>query len=141
MASTSIERHIKVKGDASPDNLELREYWAKRAEKSGKSYWEKNSRNYKIASNQNWKCPLCGEPLLNSETIETHHQVPIKDGGTDEVNNLIHLHKTCHQQVHGRKPNVRALEAISFECRINSGDYLSYLEHQQDSVGIFFVER
>ena len=47
---------------------------------------------------------MVGVPIFNGETIETHHQVPFKDGGYDEVSNLIHLHKTCHQQVHGRKP-------------------------------------
>lgn len=106
--STSIERHFKVKGNASPDNPSLREYWAKRAEKHGKSFWEKNSRNYRIGVNQNWKCPLCGELLFNGEAVETHHLVPIKDGGTDEVSNLKHLHKACHQQVHGYKPLAKA---------------------------------
>jgi RNA-directed DNA polymerase len=73
IGNTPIERHIKVKGEASPDDPSLREYWEKRHQKAGKSYWEKNSRNYKIADNQNWKCPICGEPLFNGEEIETHH--------------------------------------------------------------------
>lgn len=67
MASTSIERHIKVKGNASPDDPQLKEYWTRRAEKYGKTYWDKNSRNYRIAQNQNWSCPNCGEPLFNGE--------------------------------------------------------------------------
>ena len=70
IAATSIERHVKVKGDASPDNPALREYWENRHQKSGKSYWVRNSRNYPIAQNQNWKCPLCGEPLFNGEEID-----------------------------------------------------------------------
>lgn len=111
--STSIERHVKVKGNASPDNPSLREYWAKRAEKHGKSFWEKNSRNYRIGVNQNWKCPLCGELLFNGEAVETHHLVPIKDGGTDEVSNLKHLHKACHQQVHGYKPLAKAKKLLA----------------------------
>ncbi|MEG4447166.1 group II intron reverse transcriptase/maturase, partial [Microcoleus sp. AT9_B5] len=65
IASTPIERHVKVKGEASPDDPSLREYWEKRHQKHGRSYWEKNSRNYKIAQNQNWICPICGEPLFN----------------------------------------------------------------------------
>ncbi|MEG3857820.1 group II intron reverse transcriptase/maturase [Microcoleus sp. herbarium12] len=76
IAYTPIERHIKVKGDASPDDSSLKEYWEKRHQKYGKSYWERNSRNYTIAYNQNWKCPVCGEPLFNEEEIETHHIVP-----------------------------------------------------------------
>ena len=63
----------------------------------------------KLVDENGWrKCPYSvlshRVPIFNGETIETHHQVPFKDGGSDEVSNLIHLHITCHQQVHGRKP-------------------------------------
>ncbi|NES18996.1 MAG: HNH endonuclease [Symploca sp. SIO3E6] len=30
----------------------------------------------------------------------THHIVPVAKGGTDDPENLIHLHKACHKQVH-----------------------------------------
>lgn len=102
IAYTSIERHIKVKGEASPDDSSLKEYWEKRHQKFGKSYWEKNSRNYKIAQNQNWKCPICDEPLFNGEEIDTHHIVPVAQGGLDDTNNLQHLHIACHKQVHSK---------------------------------------
>jgi RNA-directed DNA polymerase len=102
IAYTPIERHIKVKGSASPDDPSLREYWEKRHQKYGKSYWERNSRNYKIAQNQNWKCPVCGEPLFNGEEIETHHIVPVAQGGLDDLENLQHLHKACHKQEHSK---------------------------------------
>jgi RNA-directed DNA polymerase len=64
---------LYVKGDASPDAPSLREYWELRHQKYGKSYWERNTRNYKVAQNQNWLCPICGEPLFNGEEIDTHH--------------------------------------------------------------------
>jgi hypothetical protein len=102
IASVSIERHLKVKGDASPDDPSLREYWEKRYQKWGKSYWEKNSRNYKIAKNQDWKCPSCGEPLLNDEELETHHIISVAVGGLDDIENLQHLHKACHQQINSK---------------------------------------
>jgi RNA-directed DNA polymerase len=108
IASTPIERHVKVKGQASPDDPSLREYWEKRHQKHGKSYWEKNSRNYKIAQNQNWTCPICGEPLFNGEEIETHHTAPVAQGGLDDIENLQHLHKACHKQVHS-KPKLTRL--------------------------------
>lgn len=66
IAYTPIERHVKVKGEASLDDPSLKEYWELRHQKYGKSYWKRNSRNYKIAQNRNWKCPICGEPLFNS---------------------------------------------------------------------------
>jgi RNA-directed DNA polymerase len=100
IASTPIERHIKVKGDASPDDPLLKEYWKKRHQKLGKTRFEKGSKLYAIAENQEWKCPKCGEPLFNGEEIETHHILPVAEGGTDDVENLQHLHKPCHKQVH-----------------------------------------
>lgn len=100
IAYTPIERHVKVKGDASPDDPSLREYWEKRHQKYGKSYWERNSRNYKIAQNQNWKCPICGEPLFNEEELDTHHIFPVAQGGDNSVENLQHLHRACHIQEH-----------------------------------------
>jgi RNA-directed DNA polymerase len=102
IAYTPIERHVKVKGDASPDDPSLKEYWEKRHQKNGKSYWERNSRNYKVAQNQEWKCPICGEPLFNEEELETHHIVPVAQGGLDDLENLQHLHKACHKQEHSK---------------------------------------
>jgi RNA-directed DNA polymerase len=102
IAYTPIERHIKVKGESSPDDPSLKEYWKKRHQKYGKSYWERNSRNYNIAQNQNWKCPICGESLFNEEEIETHHIVPVAQGGRDDLENLQHLHKACHKQEHSK---------------------------------------
>jgi RNA-directed DNA polymerase len=100
IASTPIERHIKVKGNASPDDPSLKEYWDKRLTKLGKTRFDKGTKLYTIAKNQEWKCPKCGEPLFNGEEIETHHIVPVAEGGTDDVENLQHLHKPCHKQVH-----------------------------------------
>jgi 5-methylcytosine-specific restriction endonuclease McrA len=35
-------------------------------------------------------------------TIETHHIVPVAEGGLDDIENLMHLHKACHKQVHSK---------------------------------------
>ncbi|MFB2880713.1 group II intron reverse transcriptase/maturase [Floridanema aerugineum] len=102
-----IKRHVKVKGSASPDDPSQKEYWEKRSQKNGKLYWEKGTKYYEIAKIQNWKCPICGEPLLNGEDIETHHIIPVAKGGLDDTENLQHLHKACHKQVHS-KPKLKA---------------------------------
>ena len=106
IAYTSIERHVKVKGNASPDDPSLKEYWEKRHQKYGKSYWERNSRNYNIAENQKWKCPTCGQPLFNGEEIDTHHIVPVAKGGDNSVENLQHLHRACHKQEHSKSKSI-----------------------------------
>lgn len=106
IAYTPIERHVKVKGNVSPDDPSLKEYWDIRHQKYGKSYWERNSRNYKIAENQNWKCPICGEPLFNGEELDTHHIVPVAQGGLNSIENLQHLHRACHKQEHSKSKSI-----------------------------------
>jgi RNA-directed DNA polymerase len=102
ISSTPIVRHIKVKGNSSPDDSNLREYWINRSNKQGKQYWAKGSKYEQAAKIQNWKCPVCGESLFNGEQIETHHIVPVAEGGLDDIENLMHLHKACHKQVHSK---------------------------------------
>ncbi len=98
-----IIRHIKVKGNASPDDPTLAKYWQDRSKSMGKKYWAKGSKYEQVAKKQNWKCPVCGQPLFNGEDLETHHIVPVKQGGSDDTENLVHLHKSCHKQVHSRR--------------------------------------
>jgi len=108
ISSTPIIRHVKVKGTASPDDLSLRDYWQKRNLKIGKQKWAKGSKYEQVAKMQEHKCPVCGDSLYNGEEIETHHIVPVKDGGSDDTENLIHLHKACHKQVHSSKSKTKA---------------------------------
>lgn len=111
LSGLPIQRHVKVKGNASPDNPLLRQYWHDRQSKYGKSYWNKGSKLYQVAENQKWKCPVCHELLFNGEKLNTHHVVAVKDGGMDRVENLVHLHHTCHQHLHlGKRSKGRELE-------------------------------
>ncbi|NEO93697.1 MAG: group II intron reverse transcriptase/maturase [Moorea sp. SIO3G5] len=100
LSKIPIVRHVKVKDTASPDDPTLTKYWEKRKITLGKTRWEKGSKYYNIAMNQKWKCPVCGENLLNEEELQTHHIKQISDGGTDEVNNLVHVHRACHLHIH-----------------------------------------
>jgi 5-methylcytosine-specific restriction endonuclease McrA len=72
----------------------------KRRQRMGRNRWARGSKYYVVAETQKWKCSVCGEDLLNDEELATHHIVPVKDGGTDDHWNLIHLHKACHIQEH-----------------------------------------
>ena len=107
LTRTPIERHVKVKGTASPDDPALAQYWEQRHTKYGKTYWDKGSKYFKVAQNQDWKCPICGEHLFNGEELHTHHKIRVKDGGTDKMENLVHLHKACHKHVHSGKRSAR----------------------------------
>ena len=97
-----IQRHVKVKGEASPDDPSLIKYWEDRHKSMGKKYWAQGSKYEQVAKNQKWKCPICNDPLFNGEEIETHHITPVKQGGSDDTENLVHLHKACHKQEHSR---------------------------------------
>ncbi|AFZ52119.1 group II intron reverse transcriptase/maturase [Dactylococcopsis salina] len=108
ISSTPIIRHVKVKGTASPDDPSLRDYWQNRSLKIGKQKWAKGSKYEQVAKMQEHKCPVCGDSLYNGEEIETHHIVPVKDGGSDDAENLVHLHKACHKQVHSSKTKTKA---------------------------------
>jgi RNA-directed DNA polymerase len=104
MRNVSIQRHVQVKGNASPDDPHLTEYWQKRRTRYGKSYWDKSSKLYRVACAQDWQCPICGEHLFHEETLHLHHVTPVEQGGTDREDNLLWLHKTCHQHIHmGKK--------------------------------------
>ena len=110
ISSTPIIRHVKVKGTASPDDPSLRDYWHKRSLKIGKQKWAKGSKDEQVAKMQEHKCPVCGDNLYNEEEIETHHIIPVKEGGSDDPENLIHLHKACHKQVHSSKTKTEGLK-------------------------------
>jgi RNA-directed DNA polymerase len=100
LSDIPIERHIKVRGTASPDDPELNTYWQNRKTRYGKTSLTKGSRRYQIANTQKWTCPMCSEHLFNGEELQTHHRTPLEKGGTNEMRNLVLLHRLCHQQLH-----------------------------------------
>ncbi len=102
-SSIPIERHVKVKGTASPDDPTLTKYWKDRQSKYGKSYWALGSKLYKVAEKQQWGCPVCGEHLFNGEELHAHHKVQVQNDGFDGAENLIHVHKICHHHLHSGK--------------------------------------
>ena len=91
-----IKRHVLVTGNASPDNPELREYWAKRQAAKAKDLMPSKQ---KIARKQNFRCPVCGETLFNEEELHVHHIIDKAKGGKDEYRNLQLVHLYCHQQI------------------------------------------
>ncbi|WP_287255023.1 HNH endonuclease signature motif containing protein [Moorena sp. SIO4E2] len=95
--------HVKIEGSNSPDDPILKEYWLKRSLKANKTLWEKNSKYDQVARINGYKCPIFNDWLRNDEEIETHHIIPIKEGGSNLADNLVHLHKACHKLLHGKK--------------------------------------
>jgi RNA-directed DNA polymerase len=78
---------------------ENQDYFSKRELKLAKSSCQLNANQAKLAVKQKGLCPVCGGTLLNGESLEVHHVVARKDGGSDKLSNLRLLHKLCHNQV------------------------------------------
>jgi RNA-directed DNA polymerase len=101
-----IERHVQVKGKASPDDPNLKEYWRERNMRKAKDLIPSKK---KIANRQDGICLVCGESLFNDEELHIHHKKPIREGGDDSYSNLQLVHLCCHQQIHANRENALQL--------------------------------
>lgn len=70
---TKIERHIQVKGTASPDDPSLKKYWTKKAQHKCKSHEKKRKHCW---YKQKGKCIQCNDYLDNGEELHLHHITP-----------------------------------------------------------------
>jgi RNA-directed DNA polymerase len=61
---TGIERHVPVKGGASPDDPALASYWAERRRRVKPPL---DRYTLRLLTWQDGLCPLCGEPLLTAD--------------------------------------------------------------------------
>ena len=65
---------------------------------TGGANGEQKYRNFqksKCKQNANYKCEICGR-----EGLDAHHILPVEQGGTDDLDNLICLCRSCHIMVH-----------------------------------------
>jgi len=99
---TGIRRHVLVKGTASPDDPNLKEYWERRIKAKAEGLPVKKGR---IAQNQGHRCPVCGEHVYNGEELEVHHVNG--DRKDNRLRNLQLLHYYCHQQVTAKQRKER----------------------------------
>nr|WP_318528552.1 group II intron reverse transcriptase/maturase [Plectonema radiosum] len=86
-----IVRHIKVKGDASPFDGNLK-YWSSR--KGENPLVPK--RVATLLKKQKGKCAHCGLYFREDDLIEIDHTIPKLQGGKDRYDNLQALHRHCH---------------------------------------------
>jgi RNA-directed DNA polymerase len=91
-----ISRHTLVKGTASPDDPNLREYWWTRRKVNSRHLV---ASDVKLAQNQDWVCPVCGLALTNGEPLQRHHWQSRSEGGSEAYDNRALVHLFCHQQL------------------------------------------
>ncbi|NWJ47126.1 MAG: group II intron reverse transcriptase/maturase [Chloroflexi bacterium] len=95
-----IERHILVKGRASPDDPELKDYWKARQTKKIKELIPSKQR---LAQKQQGLCLVCRQTLFNEEELHAHHKIAKAKGGKNRYENLSLVHLFCHQQLHAKE--------------------------------------
>jgi RNA-directed DNA polymerase len=94
-----IERHVLVKGTASPDDPRLKAYWRKRQAAKAKDL---TFSKQQLAKGQSGRCPACGDSLFNEEDVQVHHLLARSQGGKDSYSNLVLVHLLCHQHIHAK---------------------------------------
>ena len=67
-----------VKGRASPDGPNLKDYWKKRRLQGCKNL---ETQKRQLAQRQNGICPICHQSLVNGEEIQMDHMIPKHKGG------------------------------------------------------------
>jgi RNA-directed DNA polymerase len=98
-AATAIQRHVKVKGTASPFDGNLLS-WAKRLQHS---HPLTRSKLGALLHKQQGKCRWCELHFTEGDLIEIDHITPRSEGGTDALSHLCALHRHCHDQRHAKK--------------------------------------
>lgn len=100
---TSIVRHVKVKGEASPYDGNLI-YWCSRMGK----HPEATKRMATLLKEQKGKCTYCGLYFREEDVLEIDHIIPRTKGGKDHYNNLQILHRHCHDRKTAEDGSVRS---------------------------------
>ena len=95
---THIQRHVKVKGQASPYDGNLL-YWSKRLSK----HYLLSGTLGKLLQKQEGKCRWCGLLFQDGDMVEIDHITPKSFGGGEGLSNKCVLHRHCHDQRHARR--------------------------------------
>lgn len=95
---THIQRHVKVKGTASPYDGNL-VYWSQRLSK----HYLLSGIKGKLLQKQAGKCRWCELHFKEGDVIEIDHITPRNQGGGEELSNKCALHRHCHDQRHAQR--------------------------------------
>ncbi len=78
----------------------LSTYWHRRHLTAGLQRYDGTSLRAKVFRRQQGRCAVCRSILLNGESFDVHHRIPIERGGNDSLNNLELRHEACHYNSH-----------------------------------------
>ena len=81
----------------------------------------------KILKRINAKCSICG---WSESSCDIHHIIPKKDGGTDDMNNLIMVCPNCHRICHTiNKYSIEYLKSKSIDKEYGGRKNFYYIGH------------
>jgi RNA-directed DNA polymerase len=103
LASIKIIRHVIVKGQANPYSSTWKSYFEQRQEIKWKIGPKNKGLLLQIWQKQKGCCPVCQQMIDLDGDRNKHHIQPRKEGGGDNLENLVLLHPTCHRQLHANE--------------------------------------
>ena len=101
-ASMPIKRHIKIKAEANPYDLEWEVYFEERLGVKMADDLRGRRMLLYLWKEQNGICPICSQKITKLTGWHNHHIVWRTKGGEDSVENRVLLHPNCHNQVHSQ---------------------------------------
>src|SRR5579885_1158425 len=96
-SKTSIQRHAKVKGEASLYDGNML-YWSQRL----KHHPMLKGTLARLLQKQEGKCRWCELYFRPGDLIEIDHITPKSEGGGEELSNKFALHRHCHDSRHAK---------------------------------------
>jgi RNA-directed DNA polymerase len=99
----SIQRHVKVRGEANPYDPEWEMYFEERLQEKMMATLAGHEQIRYLWREQQRRCGGCGQLLREEEEWHIHHRIRRSLGGGDDLDNLELLHANCHRQKHSKQ--------------------------------------
>lgn len=100
IGDVKIRRHIKIKAEANPFDLQWETYFEERHARKMLGTLHGRKKLICLWLDQNRRCPVCEQLITSESGWHVHHIVRRVDGGKDGASNLVMLHPNCHNKVH-----------------------------------------
>ncbi len=97
-----IQRHTPIQGAANPFDPAWETYFEKRLDVKTERNLTGKRRLLYLWKEQRGLCPMCNQKITKITGWHSHHLIWRSKGGTDQAENRVLLHPTCHMQLHSQ---------------------------------------
>lgn len=101
-AKVPIKRHVKVRENANPYDPAWEMYFEERLGLAMAQHLSGRGKLRYLWMEQDGLCPICRQKITTLTGWHNHHIVWRSKGGSDDPENRVLLHPTCHQRVHSQ---------------------------------------